>query len=132
MAYKKSDLEKQALQIITNDPSIVFDDDVFQLLPCGKTTYYGLKLNESNVLKDALTKNRVAIKRSLRSKWHESDNATVQIALYKLICTDDEAERLNGSKQKLEHTGNINFNFEQAVKEMYGAAREEDGEQTAE
>jgi len=44
------------------------------------------------------------IKHGLRTKWYNSDNATCQVALYKLLGTDDECHRLNGSKQEIDHT----------------------------
>ena len=42
----------------------------------------------------------------MRSKWYKSDNATLQMGLMKLIGTEDEAHRLNGSSKKVEHSGN--------------------------
>lgn len=36
----------------------------------------------------------------MREKWKNSKNANLQISLYKLICNDEEAHRLNGSKKK--------------------------------
>ena len=55
-------------------------------------------------IKDIINKNRVEIKTAMRSKWFKSDNATLQVALMKLICTDEEAHRLNGSKQEIKTT----------------------------
>jgi hypothetical protein len=104
VAYKKKELEKLALKAITSNPAIVFEDDVIQALPCGKGTYYNHKLNQLDSIKEALANNRTKTKQSLRTKWHESENATVQIALYKLIGSEDEADRLNGSRQKMEAT----------------------------
>lgn len=114
MAYSKVKLEKQATEAITKY-KLVFDDEVIAYLPCSKTTYYAYKLNESNSIKEALTLNRIQIKGGLRKKWYDSDNATAQIALYKLIGSDDEAERLNGSKQKHEVTGHDGGAVEQKV-----------------
>ncbi len=104
MAYSKSKLQKQALEAITKY-RLVFDDEVIAYLPCGKSTYYVHNLHESDEIKSALEKNRITIKGGLRKKWYESDNATTQIALYKLIGSEEESDRLNGSRQKLEHTG---------------------------
>ena len=35
------------------------------------------------------------VKTSLRSKWYKSENATLQMALMKLIVNDDERRRLS-------------------------------------
>jgi hypothetical protein len=43
------------------------------------------------------------MKVSMRQKWYESDNATLQIGLMKLISDDDEAHRLNGTKREIKH-----------------------------
>jgi len=59
--------------------------------------------NEYNTLKEMLDKNRVEIKSSMRSKWYKSDAPALQIALMKIISTDEEAHRLNGSKQEVKN-----------------------------
>ena len=43
------------------------------------------------------------MKVDMRDKWYNSDNATLQIALMKLIADDDEAHRLNGTKREVKH-----------------------------
>ena len=40
----------------------------------------------------------------MRSKWFKSEQATLQVALMKLIGTDEEAHRLNGSRQSVDVT----------------------------
>lgn len=103
MAYKKEELVEQALQAI-KDNNLMFVSDVVAYLPCDKATFYRKECNECNSIKEALEQNRIKTKNGLRAKWYKSDNATVQIALYKLIGTEEEADRLNGSRQKIDHT----------------------------
>lgn len=102
MAYKKADLERQALAAI-KEHNLMFVTDVPTYLPCSVATFYNKKLEELESIKDALERNRVKVKNGLRAKWYKSDNPTVQIALYKLIGTEDEAHRLNGSRQEHRH-----------------------------
>lgn len=64
---------------------------------CCRKTFYDRKLHELHTIKDALNDNRILTKQSLRSKWAKSDNATLQIALYKTICTNEERQHLNQS-----------------------------------
>jgi hypothetical protein len=104
MAYVKSKIEKQAVEAIRTR-KLVFEDEVIAYIDPGKTWFYSHKLNESDAIKEALSLNRIQIKAGLRDKWYTSENATTQIALYKLIGDEDEVERLNGSRQKLEHSG---------------------------
>jgi hypothetical protein len=105
MAYKTAELEKQALKVI-KEKNLYFIEDVVSYLPCGKTTFYERKLNEANSLKEALEENKINTKVGLRKKWYESDNATVQIALYKLISTDEENDRINSQKSTIDHLNN--------------------------
>lgn len=104
MAYNKASLVKQALAAI-EDKTLVFADEVISYLPCSKPVYYKYKLNEVDSIKEALEKNKVDLKGGLRHKMYQSDNATAWIAFYKLLGTEEEVEKLNGSKQKLEHSG---------------------------
>lgn len=111
MALKKADMIKQCIDIIIKH-KLVFIEDIVAYTPFGKTTFYAHTLNEVNEIKDALEKNKVDIKNGLRAKWYKGDNSTAQIALYKLIGTEDETDRLNGSKQKIEHSGSVNLHFD--------------------
>jgi hypothetical protein len=77
------------------------------LLPCSAPTFYSFfppESNELNDIKARLAKNRISMKANMRKKWYQSENATLQVALMKLIATDDEAARLSGvpkeTKQK--------------------------------
>lgn len=108
MAYNKNKILKQAKEVIVKN-KLFFIEDIVAYLPCGKTTFYELfplGSNELNELKELLEQNRVEIKVSMRSKWYKSENATLQLALMKLIGTDEEAHRLNGSSQKIDATTN--------------------------
>ena len=42
----------------------------------------------------------------MRSRWFRSENATLQISLYKLIANDDERKRL--TQQYIKHDGEVN------------------------
>jgi hypothetical protein len=106
MAYDTKELERQSLEAITKY-KLIWIEEVVSYLPCSKPTFYEHKLNELNSIKEAVQKNRDDLKVGLRKKWYESDNATTQIALYKLIGTDDESDRINSQKQKVEHSGEI-------------------------
>lgn len=101
MAYDKADLEKQALAAI-KEHKLVFLSEVVSYLPCSEATFYNHKLGELESIKKAIEQNRINEKVGLRKKWRQSDNPTVQIALYKLVSSEEEAHRLNGSKRELE------------------------------
>ena len=64
-------------------------------------SFYNHKLHEVDEIVDAVNANKIRITSELKTKWFDSTNATLQIALYKLICSEDDAHRLNATKQIL-------------------------------
>ena len=109
MAYDRVKIFEQAKDVIVKN-KLFFIEDVVAFLPCDKTTFYRffeVDCNEYNILKELLEEQRITIKTSMRSKWYKSENATLQVSLMKLICTDDERKKLS-----MTHTDNVNNNTE--------------------
>ena len=106
MAYDTKELEIKALEVIRKN-MLVFIHEVASTMNLSRQTFYDHGLDKLDSIKNELEANRNKLKCGLRKKWYESENATVQIALYKLIGTDDESDRINSQKQKVEHSGNI-------------------------
>ena len=102
MAYNTDDLREQSLNAIKKH-NLIFIGDIFAYVGFSKRAFYDHKLQECNDIKSELDKNRVNMKISMRAKWYESDNATLQIGLMKLIANDDEAHRLNGTRREVKH-----------------------------
>jgi hypothetical protein len=97
MAYNKTLIYEQAKEMIVKH-KLFFIEDIVAFLPINKSTYYEffpLESNESNELKEMLDKNKIELKSSMRSKWYKSDAPALQMALMKLICTDDERKKLS-------------------------------------
>ncbi|MCK5643585.1 MAG: hypothetical protein KAJ19_22490 [Gammaproteobacteria bacterium] len=103
MAYKKEDLIKQSLEAIKNN-NLMYQEDIYAFVGFSKQTYYTHNLDKLDVIKKELNDNRIKTKHSLKAKWYKSDNPTVQIALYKLIGTEDEVHRLSGTKTEQANT----------------------------
>jgi hypothetical protein len=108
MAYDTKELEAQALDAISKY-KLIWIEEVLSYLPCSKQTFYDHGLDKLDSIKDSILKNRTDLKVGLRKKWYESENATTQIALYKLIGTDDESDRINS--QKVKHDGEVGINI---------------------
>lgn len=104
MAYDTDELIDASIKAIKKN-NLYFIEDIVSYLPCTKGTFYNRKLHEVDTIKEALLKNKVVTKVKMRKKWSDSDSATLQVALMKLIGTEDEAHRLNGTVQKIEHSG---------------------------
>jgi hypothetical protein len=101
MAYKKEDLIKKSLAAIKKH-ELIFIDEVVSYLPCHLATFYRLKCEECEDIKSALEVNRISTKAKLRKSWKKSDNAALNIALYKLCSTNKELDILTTQKNKTE------------------------------
>lgn len=106
MAYDRQEIFEKAKEV-TETNRLIFIEEIVSYLPCDRSTFYRFfdpECDEYDTLKALLEKNRVELKTGMRKKWYDSENATLQVALMKLICTDEEAHRLNGSVQKVDVT----------------------------
>ena len=112
MAYNRTKIYQQALDLIEKK-KLFFIEDVVCLLPCRKSTFYDLfpiDSNEMDTIKEGLEKNKIEIKNGLRNKWYNGNNPLTQMALYKLIGTEEEYHRIASTK-----TENKNINIERPI-----------------
>lgn len=99
MAYDKQKLFDQAQKSIKEN-NLFFIEDIVAWLPCDKTTFYRLfevDSNEYNTLKNLLDENKTRTKSAIRAKLFKSQKASELLALYRLICTQEEHRLLNQS-----------------------------------
>ncbi len=107
--YNLKKMFEQSKKMIV-EKKLIFIDDVVNLLPMSKPTFYTyfpLNSSEMNTIKDLLNENKTNIKAGLRAKWYNSDNATTQLALYKLCSTDEEHKKLNQNYTDLTTGGEL-------------------------
>ena len=104
MAYSTKQLEKEILKAIKENNLMFFDDIQAYVEPNNKTLY-NHKLQELQTIKSLLAINRIKTKIGLKKKWRESDNPTLQIALYKLIGTREEYMALANARQEMDIPG---------------------------
>lgn len=99
MAVSIKKLEELALKILEKNRDIYFFTDLAMELGYNRQYLYeiGFSPDKNDTLKEALENNKKYIKRGLRNKWYKNDNATTQVALYKLLADDDELARLNNN-----------------------------------
>lgn len=106
MAYDKKKLAALAIKEI-KEHNLFYADDVFAFLPCSKATFYNHKLEQLDDIKNLLEQNRIKTKTSLKAKWYKSENATLQLALFKLLSDDSERRAL--AMEYHEHSGSIDL-----------------------
>ena len=118
MAYKTEVLFNIAIEQIKKH-KLFFIEDIIAFLPCSKPTFYEHFPNESNYYKkmfEELEKNRTELKVSMRSKWYKSNAPALQMALMKLICTDEERKKLAMQYSENENNHTIeNFNIKDII-----------------
>jgi hypothetical protein len=110
--YNRTKIYQQALDLIEKK-KLFFIEDVVSLLPISKPTFYDyfqIDSNELNTIKELLEKNKIEIKNGLRNKWYNGNNPLTQMALYKLIGTEEEYHRIASTK-----TENKNINIERPI-----------------
>ena len=118
MAYKTEDLFNTAIEQIKKH-KLFFIEDIIAFLPCRKSTFYDHFPNDSDYYKkmfEELERNRTELKVSMRSKWYKSNAPALQMALMKLICTDEERKKL--AMQYSENLSNHtieNFNIKDII-----------------
>ena len=106
MAYNKKKLYEQAVDAIKKN-NLFFVSDIVAFLPCDRTTFYKYfppDSNKLNNLKDLLDDNKIKTKSSIRAKLWKSNKASELLALYRLIATPEEHQKLNQSY--VDHTTN--------------------------
>jgi len=94
---KARELEEKALDILEKKKDMYFFCDLADELGYSREWLNQLGVDKLDTIKNALLHNKRNLKRGLRNKWYNSDNATTQVALYKLVADDDELSRLNNN-----------------------------------
>ena len=110
--YNRTKIYQQALDLI-DKKKLFFIEDVVTLLPISKQTFYDyfkVDSDELDTIKELLDKNKIEIKNGLRNKWYNGNNPLTQMALYKLIGTEEEYHRIASTK-----TENKNINIERPI-----------------
>lgn len=102
--YNKEEIfEKSKKAIVDND--LIYIEEIISFLPLSKATFYDyfkIDSDELNELKELINDNKVNLKTKLRNKWYLSENATLQMGIYKLLANQDELDRLNNNDSKRE------------------------------
>jgi len=97
MAYNRQELKQQALDIIEREEITTFNE-IHLYMKAHRATLYTHELDKDDDIKKAIEDEKVKVKKKMRRNWRNSDNATLQIAEFKLLSSDEELARLNTQK----------------------------------
>ena len=120
MTDKIKKYEAELLKVIKENKIAFFDHCFAFTKGVKRTTCYSLKLNESDVIKDAIDENRVTAKNYMLNKWIESDNPTLQVAAMRLLSCSEEHRLLNQTyvENKNENTHAISDDTAEILKKL--------------
>jgi hypothetical protein len=99
MAYDRNKIYEQAKEAITKN-NLFFIEDVVAFIPCGRSYFYEHfkdGMDEMDTIKEMLEENKIKTKSSIRAKLWKSNRASELLALYRLIATPEEHQKLNQS-----------------------------------
>lgn len=91
--YDKQDLIDKCVKAIKENNLTTIEEAVCYL-PCSRQTFYNHELDKLDIIRDAIDAEKMAMKQKMKRKWLESDASALQIALMRLICTDEERQKL--------------------------------------
>lgn len=104
MLYNKKKIFDQSKAAVV-EHNLFFVQDVWAFLPCGKTWFYDAfpdGSEELNAIKELLEQNKMKTKSEIRKKLFAANKASELLALYRLIATPEEHQKLNQSY--IDHT----------------------------
>lgn len=113
--YDKDKIHNDCINAIREE-GLTFFNEISLYVEPSLSTLYEWKLEQSDAIKSELAKNRLTAKKKMRNKWQDSDNATLQLAAYKLIADKEELAALTMNKvdADLNHSGGVQLIFEKA------------------
>lgn len=112
MAYNKQIIYEQAIEL-SKKMGFFFVQDIIDYLCISKSSFYEFYpegSDELDTLKENLYKNRITQKIHLRKRLSEGSGSEL-IAMYKLICHDDERKALSTNWNENQNSGNITINW---------------------
>ena len=107
MSYKKNNLYRQAMQAV-EERNLFFIEDIVAFLPCDKSTFYRHfppESDEYNAIRHALETNKVRTKSAIRHRLFNMENPTAQLALYRMIATQEERDAIVMTKSDITSGG---------------------------
>ena len=107
MGKTKEQHETEILEVIIKN-KIMKISHIFQHYTDLKSAqFYNLELEKSEAIKEQIRLNKTKAVSYMLNKWIASDNATLQISAFKVVCEDDERKKL--SMQYVESDNNHNI-----------------------
>jgi len=97
--------EDEIIKVIVDNNLFVISDIFAFYTGIKSSQFYNLKLEKSDNILKSIDDNKKKTCQSLKNKWFNSDNPTLQIALFKTISTKKDLRRLSQTYQDVTSKG---------------------------
>ena len=95
MGKTKEQHEKEILDIIVKNKVMKISHIFQHYTDLQRAQFYNLELDKSDIIKEAIAKNKSKAVSYMLNKWVGSDNATLQISAFKVLCEDEDRKKLS-------------------------------------
>ena len=95
MGKTKEQHETDILNVIIKNKIMRIDHIFSHYLDLKSSQFYNLELEKSESIKEAIRINKSKAVSYMLNKWVGSDNATLQISAFKVLCEDEDRKKLS-------------------------------------
>jgi hypothetical protein len=95
MGKTKEQHEKEILEIIVKNKVMKINHIFQHYTDLQHSQFYNLELDKSESIKEAISTNKSKAVSYMLNKWVGSDNATLQISAFKVLCEDEDRKKLS-------------------------------------
>lgn len=95
MGKTKQQHEEEILDVIVKQKIMRIQHIFSHYTDLQRAQFYNLDLDKSDSIKEAISKNKTKAVSYMLNKWISSENPTLQISAFKVLCDDDERKKLS-------------------------------------
>lgn len=107
MGKTKEQHEKEITDIIVKNKVMKINHIFQHYTDLQRAQFYNLELDKSDNIKEAISKNKSKAVSYMLNKWVGSDNATLQISAFKVLCEDEDRKKLSMQFVESENTHQV-------------------------
>lgn len=103
----KEQHEKEITEVIIKHKIMKIDHIFTHYVDLQHSQFYNLDLDKSETIKEAIRTNKSKAVSYMLNKWVGSDNATLQISAFKVLCEDEDRKKLSMQFIESENTHQV-------------------------
>ena len=95
MGKSKEQHEREILEVVIKNKVMKIQHIFQHYTDLASAQFYNLELEKSESIKEAIKLNKSKAVSYMLNKWVGSDNATLQISAFKVLCEDEDRKKLS-------------------------------------